>query len=113
VASPLLDFCKDSVASAPDLPPVGSDNPTIAPKRRRIAAGHEVGSEPKQTQKRVRGKIGAAKAAQSEEGTADAVDAAEESPADIVPYEAAATTIYAAFLGAAPGQEAEEEDYDA
>ena len=109
MASPLLDFCKDSVASAPDLPPVGDDNPTKAPKRRRTAA-HERGSEPKLV-RGGRGKNGVAKGALVEDEVADVEEAAEEKPAEIAPNEAMCAD--APFLGAAPGQEAEDEDYDA
>lgn len=109
MASPLLDFCKDSVASAPDLPPVGSDNPAQAPKRRRTTSAPEGGSGAKQAQGRKgRGKSRAASAALVEEVVAG--DADEKQAGDIPPNEGIAMD--ASFLGAAPGQEAEEEDYD-
>lgn len=105
MASPLLDFCKDSVASAPDLPPVGSDNPAQAPKRRRTTAAPEGGSGAKQAQGR--GDRGKSAASVAEEVVGDA---AEEQAGDISPNKKFA--IDSSFPGATPGQEAEEEDYD-
>jgi len=84
---------------------VGSDNPVQARKRRRTTAAPEGGSGTKQAQGR-KGR-GKSRAALVEEVGGDA---GEEQADDILPNRD--IDMDAFLLVAAPGQEAEDEDYD-
>ena len=112
VADPLLDFCKEAVASAPDLPPLGADNDPAPPGKRSRSnkEGVDVAGSPQKQSRSRGGGRGRGRGKAAGVPTNEIEVGVDDTTAAIF---TAGGLADASFLEAAPGKEAEEEDYDA
>lgn len=120
MSNPLLDFCKDATAHAPDLPPPGTTDQAQPKRARRTKAqlaADKDSNEPstKRTKKKSGGdkkKVVKTTASPETDNGGEIYESEDEGDDAHDDADGGNAMLHSTVVDSAPGKEAEEEDYD-